>query len=77
VLGGGGDTASGAQSSLNDSRASTSELQDEEDLEYGSEVNGDDHDDYPFANACHNHGWPRLDLSHGAKHFNRSAPKLT
>lgn len=50
-----------------DSRASSIEIQDEEDLEYGSEVDDaedQDHELQLMANKCHNHGFHKLDLSH-------------
>jgi hypothetical protein len=73
-----GDVAD--RSSMNDSRASSLEIQDEEDLEYGSEVDGmfDRDNEQLMVSRCHNHGFAKLDLAHLAgKYQSKSAPKLT
>jgi len=49
-------------------------------LEYGSEVDDAEDGDHELLmiNKCHNHGYPKLDMSHLiGKHQSKSAPKLT
>ena len=83
---GGGDTADKGdekedentfeRSSKNESNSSL-DLEDEEDLEYGSEDENDQFDNELMVNKTHNHGMARLDLGLlEGKYRTRSAPKI-